>query len=69
LKTLGVALEVPKQPFPRFRCDEAKRRYGRGYEVSLGETVKAPCFWITGLLRENYDLVYPYLRPEGKVSP
>jgi aspartyl/asparaginyl-tRNA synthetase len=67
LKTLGVAIEVPTQPFPRFRCDEAKKRYGRGYEVELGKTVKDPFFWITGLLRENYDLVYPYLRPEGKI--
>ncbi len=67
LKALGVALEVPKQPFPRFACDEAKRNYGRGFEVKLGEHTTAPFFWITGLLRENYDLVYPYLRPEGKV--
>lgn len=67
LKTLGVAIEVPAKPFPRFRCDEAKTRYGRGYEVELGKTVKDPFFWITGLLRENYDLVYPYLIPEGKV--
>ncbi|MBK5101731.1 MAG: hypothetical protein JJE15_12180 [Desulfobacteraceae bacterium] len=67
LKTLGVAIEVPAKPFPRFRCDEAKGRYGRGYEVELGKTVKDPFFWITGLLRENYDLVYPYLRPEGKI--
>jgi aspartyl/asparaginyl-tRNA synthetase len=66
LKTLGVAIEVPKQPFPRFKCDAGKKKYGRGYEVKLGEKVKEPFFWITGLLRENYDLVYPYLRPEGK---
>jgi aspartyl/asparaginyl-tRNA synthetase len=68
LKTLGVAIEVPGQPFPRFACDEAKKKYGRGYEVKLGEEIKEQFFWITGLLRENYDLVYPYLRPEGKVS-
>lgn len=66
LKALGVALEVPRQPFPRFRCDEAQKKYGRGYEIKLGEGTKAQFFWITGLLRENYDLVYPYLRPEGK---
>jgi aspartyl/asparaginyl-tRNA synthetase len=67
LKRLGVALEVPRQPFPRFNCDEAKKKFGRGFEMRLGEQTKAPLFWITGLLRENYDLVYPYLRPEGKV--
>ncbi len=67
LKTLGVAIEVPKQPFPRFKCDESKKKHGVGYEVKLGEKIKEPFFWITGLLRENYDLVYPYLRPEGKI--
>jgi aspartyl/asparaginyl-tRNA synthetase len=68
LKTLGVVIEVPKQPFPRFACDQAKRKYKSGHEVKLGEEIKEQFFWITGLLRENYDLVYPYLRPEGKVS-
>ena len=68
LKSLGVIIEVPKQPFPRFRCDEAKKNHGRGYEVKIGEGIREQFFWITGLLRENYDLVYPYLKPEGKVS-
>ena len=68
LKKLGVAIEVPKQPFPTFRADESKRKYGRGYEVKLGEEIEEPFFWITGLLRENYDLIYPYLRPEGKIT-
>ena len=68
LKTLGVAIEVPQQPFPRFQCDASKKKYDRGYEVKVGEETKSPFFWVTGLLRENYDLVYPYLRPEGKVS-
>lgn len=67
LKTLGVALEVPRQPFPRFRADQAKAKYGRGYEMKLGEETPAQFFWITGLMRENYDLIYPYLTPEGKV--
>jgi hypothetical protein len=67
LRTLGVAVEVPKQPFPRFPCDKHKKKYGPGYEVKLGEEVPEPFFWITGLLRENYDLVYPYLAPEGKI--
>ena len=68
LKTLGVAVEVPTQPFPRFRWDKAKKKHGRGYEIKLGEGVKEQFFWITGMLRENYDLIYPYLKPEGKVS-
>ncbi|MGA1823974.1 MAG: amino acid--tRNA ligase-related protein [bacterium] len=68
LKTLGVAIEVPSQPFPRFRCDEAKKKYGRHYEEKIGEDIKEQIFWITGILRENYDLVYPYLKPDGKIS-
>lgn len=66
LKTLGVAIEVPRQPFPRFKWDESKKKYGRGYEIALGQEIKEPFFWITGILRENYDLIYPYLTPEGK---
>jgi len=68
LKRLGVAIEVPRQPFPRLMCDESKKKYGRGYEQRIGEEIPSTFFWITGLLGENYDLVYPYLRPEGKVS-
>jgi aspartyl/asparaginyl-tRNA synthetase len=67
LKALGVAIEVPKQPFPRFRDDKARKNHGRGYEIKLGEEINEQVFWITGILRENYDLVYPYLRPEGKI--
>jgi hypothetical protein len=63
-----VVIDVPKQPFPRFRCDEARKKFGYGYEARLGQGIEEPFFWVTGLLRENYDLVYPYLRPEGKVS-
>lgn len=69
LKYLGVVIEVPKQPFPRFKCDEAKKKYGREYEVKVGEEIKETFFWITGLLRENYDLIYPYLTPKGKIPP
>ena len=68
LKELGVAIEIPAQPFPRFKCDESKEKYGREYEIKLGEEISGQFFWITGLLRENYDLVYPYLRPDGKSS-
>jgi hypothetical protein len=63
-----VILEVPERPFPRFRQDAARRMYGRGAEERLGEETDAPFFWVTGLLRENYDLVYPYLQPEGKIA-
>jgi aspartyl/asparaginyl-tRNA synthetase len=67
LKTLGVAIEVPKQPFPRFVCDASKQKYGSEFEAKIGEETKSQFFWVTGLMRENYDLIYPYLTPEGKV--
>jgi aspartyl/asparaginyl-tRNA synthetase len=71
LKDLGVVIEVPSTPFPSYRKDEAVAKYGpREFEEKLGEETKAQFFWITGLLRENYDLVYPYLRADGsRVDP
>lgn len=70
LKNLGVAIELPSIPFPRFKCDELKEKYGpTGYEMKVGTEFKEQFFWITGLLRENYDLVYPYLTPDGKINP
>ncbi len=66
LKRLGVALETPTRPWPRFRLDEAIARYGLSKgEVQLGEETDACFFWITGLMRENYDLIYPYLARDG----
>jgi asparaginyl-tRNA synthetase len=66
LSALGVALDVPTSPFPRFRKDQASEKFGPSvFERKLGETVKSQFFWITGLLRENYDLIYPYLRADG----
>ncbi len=67
LKALGITFEIPETPFPRFRCDEVKKKYGIGYEIKLGKELKEQFFWITGLLRENYDLIYPYLTPNGKI--
>jgi len=66
LKALGVALEVPKSPFPRFRKDQAVAKYGASdFESKLGQQVDSQFFWVTGLMRENYDLIYPYLKPDG----
>lgn len=66
LKALGVALEEPKTPFPRYRKDEIARKFGTAaYEKKTGKMTKAQFFWITGLLRENYDLIYPYLKADG----
>jgi len=70
LKALGVALEDPKQPFPRIRHDEALKKYGKvDLDAKAGEDVKAQFFWVTGLMRENYDLIYPYLLPDGSRLP
>ena len=66
LEALGVSLEVPETAFPVFHLDEATRAFGAGQEErGIGETTDAPFFWVVGLLRENYDLVYPYLRRDG----
>ncbi len=67
LKKLGIALEVPTIPFPAFSKDHCASKYGgRGFEEKIGKETESQFFWITGLLRENYDLVYPYLLPKGK---
>ena len=67
LKALEIVLEVPRAPFPRMRKDEVVRIYGAAaIERQLGRDIKAHFFWVTGLMRENYDLIYPYLNRDGK---
>jgi len=69
LKELGVAIEVPKQPFPTFAYDQSRKKYSlKEYEVGLGKETSSQFFWITGIPRENYDLIYPYLKPDGKIT-
>ncbi|MFC1670277.1 hypothetical protein ACFL20_07770 [Spirochaetota bacterium] len=66
LKALGVVIEVPKTPFPSFPRDENVKKYGaREFEIKLGEETASQFYWVTGLMRENYDLVYPYLKKDG----
>ncbi len=66
LEALGVRLDLPGTEFPVFFLDEATRRFGAGREEQgIGEVCESPLFWVVGLLRENYDLVYPYLRRDG----
>jgi aspartyl/asparaginyl-tRNA synthetase len=68
LKELGVAIEIPAQPFPTFAYDQSKKTYGpKGYEIGVGKETSSQFFWITGIPRENYDLIYPYLKPGGKI--
>ena len=70
LKALGVVLEEPKSPFPRYRKDEVEKKYdAANYEKKVGAEAGSQFFWITGLMRENYDLIYPYLKPDGSKIP
>ena len=70
LKDLGVALEVPKQPFPRLKYDEILKKYGKAdLDAKAGEEVSTQFFWEVGLMRENYDLIYPYIHPDGSKIP
>ena len=69
LKELGVAIEIPKQPFPTFAYDQSRKKYGlKEYEAGVGKETSSQFFWITGIPRENYDLIYPYLKPDGKIT-
>ena len=66
LAALGVSLDLPAQPFPVFYLDEALAKYSKEeVESKLGEETDAPAFFVVGLMRENYDLIYPYLRRDG----
>jgi aspartyl/asparaginyl-tRNA synthetase len=70
LKDLGVALEVPKQPFPRLKHDEILKKYGlTDLDAKAGEEVSTQFFWVVGLMRENYDLIYPYIHPDESKIP
>jgi len=69
LKELGVAIEIPSRPFPAFAYDQSKEKHGpKGYETGVGKETSSQFFWITGIPRENYDLIYPYLKPDGKIT-
>lgn len=66
LKALQIRLEVPKRPFPRITRDEAVKRTGTtAFEPALGPQMGSQFFWVLGLMRENYDLIYPYLNKDG----
>ncbi|MBN2299282.1 MAG: hypothetical protein JXM72_11850 [Deltaproteobacteria bacterium] len=70
LKYLGVAIEVPDQPFPRIRHDDALKKYGKmDVDAKAGDDIPSQFFWVTGLMRENYDLIYPYILPDGSRLP
>ncbi len=66
LAALGVTLALPQKPFPRFYKDEEEDHEASSLEERLGRKAGVQFFWVLGLLRENYDLVYPYLSRDGK---
>jgi aspartyl/asparaginyl-tRNA synthetase len=66
LEYLGVQMVVPTKPFPRYTKDEAVEKFGKkDLEKNVAKDAKSPFFWITGLMRENYDLIYPYINKDG----
>jgi len=66
LDALGVKIDIPSIPFPRYKYDYAVKKYGKKVgEEKVGEQTNSQFFWITGILRENYDLVYPFLNKDG----
>jgi aspartyl/asparaginyl-tRNA synthetase len=70
LAALGVRIDLPDQPFPVFYQTEAEAEYGTAdLETRMGEATDAQFFFVVGLLRENYDLIYPYLRRDGGRRP
>lgn len=70
LAALGVVLDPLPEELPVFFLDEAVGRFGRErVEQALGEMTSSPALFVVGLLRENYDLVYPYLNADGSRRP
>lgn len=70
LTSLGVRIDLPEQPFPVFYETEAEAKYGKAdIEARMGEATDSQFFFVVGLMRENYDLIYPYLRRDGSRRP
>ena len=67
LEALGVELAPWPEQLPVFYLDEALAKYPREeVEARLGEETPWQAFFVVGLLRENYDLIYPFLDREGR---
>ncbi len=70
LKALGVRIDLPETAFPVFYQTEAEARFGTvDIETKMGEATASQFFFVVGLMRENYDLIYPYLRRDGSRRP
>ncbi len=66
IDALGVQFPIPKIPFPTYSYDYAIGKYGKKVgEEAVGEESDDQFFWITGIKRENYDLIYPFMKKDG----
>ena len=63
-------LRFPNSRFPGCEHTDSVKKYGKvNLEAKAGEDIEGQFFWVTGLMRENYDLIYPYLLPDGTKVP
>ncbi len=66
MDALDVQFPVPAVPFPEYTYDYAVGKYGKKTgEEAVGEETDDQFFWITGIKRENYDLIYPFTKKDG----
>ncbi len=66
MDALGVQFPIPNIPFPTYTYDYAVGKYGKKVgEEAVGEESSEQFFWITGIKRENYDLIYPFMQKDG----
>ena len=63
LDALDVQFPIPSIPFPAYTYDYAVEKYGKKTgEEDVGQESDDQFFWITGIKRENYDLIYPFMK-------
>ncbi len=66
MDALDVQFPVPAVPFPEYTYDYAVGKYGKKTgEEEVGNETDDQFFWITGIKRENYDLIYPFHKKDG----
>jgi len=66
LDALDVQFPIPSIPFPAYTYDYTVGKYGKKTgEETVGDESGDQFFWITGIKRENYDLIYPFLKKDG----
>lgn len=66
MDALDVQFPIPSIPFPEYTYDYAVGKYGKKTgEEEVGNETDDQFFWITGIKRENYDLIYPFHKKDG----